>query len=389
MNLFSTFYRNWRSGDRSALEPFLTHGLTYLLNRLGGDLTTRFVLDVMLNAHTRGDAAGASLQKLDKRLGQNGALRWESQPSIHLPEGVKRPDILLRSDREPLIVLEGKLSSPLSDRQLEFYGKWLSRQHRRQTSPGAALVFLTHATSPPVDYLTDRNQRKYGVPLRSVSSWMEVHNFLKTRIPSRGRVLAHLTLEFADFMAQQKLNGITEDDTVAIRTLLKQGAGLKIEPLVEAIRARIEPRSRGRYEWKKIDLWSHTGGHAVWDWCYYKPRRLDWYVAWGLMFGGELFEIKLPHKLWAFTAVQREQNGAPIPIRRLSTQYKRGLERFGWKLFPEEDYDFLCLNTIDAQRLARKPGGFTQSLIQWIERRFDEADEILKRCDSLRNTHRP
>ncbi len=143
MNLFSSFYRDRGTEEHSTLEPFLTHSLTNLLNRLtelSPDLIKRFVLDVLLAARTGGGKPEASLRKLRKRLTTD--FQWRSQHSVPLEEGSMRPDICLYSNGTPLVALEAKVSAPLRQGQLEDYGKWLAREHR-EANPGAALVFLT------------------------------------------------------------------------------------------------------------------------------------------------------------------------------------------------------------------------------------------------------
>ena len=97
MSLFSTFYRHWRTEDRSALETFLTHTLAYILEsltQLEADTLQRFVPDVLLAAKTPGPDSHKSLKKLKERLSSN--LRWVSEDRISVKDGSKRPDLPLR-----------------------------------------------------------------------------------------------------------------------------------------------------------------------------------------------------------------------------------------------------------------------------------------------------
>src|SRR5271163_510050 len=114
MSIYSTFYRDRKTEGREALEVFLTHALTDLLNRISRSNPASvegFVSEVLLDGRTHGKAAEISLQRLQKRL-QVGDLDWESQPKVALDEGIKRADISLsvRGDPlHPLLVVEAKV----------------------------------------------------------------------------------------------------------------------------------------------------------------------------------------------------------------------------------------------------------------------------------------
>lgn len=385
MNIYEAFYRNWTK-EHEALEVFLTHALTDLLNRITHSdpiLVREFVLTVLLSARTPGKAAAASLKTLQQRL-RRGAdnLRWESQPSVALPDGSKkRADVSLYSgsDPHPLLIVEAKVSAKLGNVQLENYGKSLAHDYRGDQSPGSALIFLTHTTAQPDNFLKE-HVSDYGVPLRAVSSWMEVHNWLsQSRLQRKDPFLVRLIEEFCGFMSEQNLNGITLADAKFLRELLRQGVGAKIEPLFKMIRNHVEPRMKN-YDFRRLNPWDSTEGSAVWDWCYRKPPKLLWYVSWGLMVGGDFFGVPLPNKLLGFVAVEREEGGTKIPIHKLEKKLRNEIDP-GWQFFSERN---LCINCVDAQKLAEKHGGFTPSFIHWlIPRRLDEATEILTRSHAL------
>jgi hypothetical protein len=329
VNIYSAFYRNWKLEERSALEVFLTHALTDLLNRItdaNSALVGDFVFDVMLAGRTTGSAAELSLKKLRKRLLRTEKLRWEPQPGIVLANGFKRrADIGLYSGANPLLIVEGKVSAKLSVGQLEAYGTSLASNYPSESNPGAALIFLTHTTAQPNNFL-EEGVSDYGVPLRAVSSWMEVHNSLAmSRFKPKDPFLNRLIEEFRDFMSEHKLNGMTLKDTTFLRKLLVQGVGGKIEPLFKMIRNHVEPRMKKGHNFGDLAPWDYTEGYAVWDFCYRKEPKelLKWYIAWGIMVGGDFFGVRLPADLCGFVVAHRDPDGIKIPIQRLTKKNQR------------------------------------------------------------------
>jgi hypothetical protein len=53
-------------------------------------------------------------------------------------------------------------------------------------------------TAPPSDFLDADARDQYGVPLRAVCSWMEIHNFFLNEIHLKNQFLTGLTGSFVN-----------------------------------------------------------------------------------------------------------------------------------------------------------------------------------------------
>jgi len=219
---------------------------------------------------------------------------------------------------------------------------------------------------------------------------MEIHNFLWHATEKESAFELQLAREFCEFMAEHKLNGMTSKDTQVLTRLLSKdagGVGAKIDPLFEAVRKSLEPQIAKEgyfFNERAVNPWGYTEGYAVWDWCYqkrmYKINR--WYIAWGLMMGGDFFGVgeHVPSELLAFVVAHRDPNGMLIPLSKLNKSYRSKLAAAGWKFFPGNEREDLSINVVSVQKLANKAAGFTSSLIDWIDARAREARVILKQA---------
>jgi hypothetical protein len=333
----STFYKHWNRNDRSALEPFLTRGLTDLLSQLTNSdphLARRFVIDVLLApaGRTSGKSPDICLKRLSQRLQLSDDLRWTAEETAALKKVKIRPDIFLQQHGAPAVVVENKVSANFTDGQLEKYGELLASKYHGEKNPGAALVLLTHATSPPVDFLDSAATNRYGIPLRSICTWMEVYEWLGRQSPT-DPVTRYLMQEFCIFLEERNLNGITKSDTAVLATILSHGVVPKIEPFFDMVRKKVQPgltRLRYRFE-PKVDVWDSTEGYAIWDWCYFRPKNPDWYIGWGLTVGGDFFGATLEKSLMAFVHVGPGAEGATrLPLDVLTPNFKASLRESGW-----------------------------------------------------------
>ncbi len=338
--------------------------------------------DVLLSpaARTSGKSPDICFGRLSKRLQLSNDLTWAAEETATIEKIKKRPDIFLRQHDSPAVVVENKVSAGFTDGQLEYYGKWLANQNPAR-NPGAALVLLTHATSPPEDFLDPVAKSPYKIPLRSVCTWMEVYEWLGRQSPT-DPVTRHLMQEFCIFLEERNLNGITKGDTAVLATILSHGVVPKIEPLFDMVRNKVQPRlQRLGYRFEpKIDVWDSTGGYAIWDWCYFRPKNPDWYIGWGLTVGGDFFGATLEKSLMAFVHVGPGAEGAPkLPVDVLPLSFKASLRKSGWKFLE----DGSCLKVEMASKLASAPSGLTQTFMHWLDQPLDEADELLQRSYAL------
>jgi hypothetical protein len=274
------------------------------------------------------------------------------------------------------MVIENKVSAPLAPNQLETYGKWLAKESR---GAGSALVFLTHTTPSPDEFLAQGHEGLYGVTVRAVCSWMEVYEGLHRQIPSDA-FANKLLREFLIFLEERRMNGITKEDTNVLQAMLLKGMVPKVESLFARLREQVQSQLEHRgYDFeapKKQDRWD---SQTISEWCYFNPEhkkkwRCTWYVLWGLTANAsELcpdpsLNSDLP---LAFLHVGYEKG--KVPFGRLSAKLWKSLEAADWVYRDEVGW----LTTKSVQELARDPAGITIACTRWLALNLNRGDEIL------------
>ena len=175
------------------------------------------------------------------------------------------------------------------------------------------------------------------------------------------------------------MNGITKSDASVLHKILAQGTYLKVAPLFRMVREQVAPQlEQWGYKFDRIDTWADSAGHAVWDWCYFRYKKTQWYVAWGLTGEGKQFfeDSDVPDSLLAFVYLASDPGGLEVPLDRLPSRYQTALTKSGW-VISRDRHD--CRRTQDASRFFDGSGGFTQGFIHWLKEPLEQANEILEK----------
>lgn len=202
-SLYATFYEHWRSNNREAFEPFLTRAFVDVLQRVSksnSELIRDLVLSVLLNPtrRTSGTAADKAWDGLQAAIRSTDNFEWKPELPITVEQGRRLVDVYLSLNEYPTLIVENKVTAGFTEDQLKTYGTWLANSCERGT---AALILLTHSTPPPEDFLD--GQADYGVPLRSVCSWMQMWEWMMTiREAVRDPFTNGLVREFCSFLEE-------------------------------------------------------------------------------------------------------------------------------------------------------------------------------------------
>jgi len=393
MSLYGNLFRYREGRERKPLENFLSEALKDLLNRLPKNEATAFTLDVLLNERrrTKDAAATRSLNSLKVRLASSSSLHWDTQCPIRFAGQTKIPDISAFGSGCRLLAIEVKVGQQLADQQLEHYGGGLAGDNRVDPDLGCALVFLSHATGVPSDFLSSEAAAgsQYHVPLRGACSWTDVYEWLSDAHAraNPGTFTAGLIGEFAEFLKENHMDAMNEADLDALREVLSCGTQGKLLPLLKRTREVIAPLvARGYYHGRGdiYDAFAESNGTKVWDWCYSDKQRGQWYIAWGLGLGGKdtHLGIDFPEgdSLLAFLVVTSEKRTNGLPVFRLLEALKTELGDKGWTF---EESQMACVKTHEAVNFAHGPGGITEGFARWLEESFPEADQIMNACIGL------
>jgi hypothetical protein len=285
MSLYGDLFRYQERADRKPLENFLSESLKDLLGRLSRDEAAEVIFGLFLNERrrTNDDAACRSLSSLRSRLASTGSLAWETQCGIDFEGRTRMPDISAFGYGGRLLAIEVKVGQPLADQQLEHYGGGLADDNRSDPDLGCALVFLSHATAIPADFLNSGAISKYHTPLRGACSWGDVYQWL-SNLETRTNpsiFTTGLIREFTAFLRENHMDTINEVDLDALTKFLSCGMQRKLAPLLKRTREVIAPLVAQEYYYDRgdVDPFAYGNGRKVWDWCYSNKQR-KWYIAW-------------------------------------------------------------------------------------------------------------
>ena len=351
-NLYSRLFRYRPRTNRTPLEDFLTEALADLLNRLPSAVAQQFVVEVLL----RPDQISAF--GLDY-LGED-ALTWSTQVQITTPRRGILDLLAVGADGQPLIVVESKIGSGIrshivptqaprssgltlqnsteqdadTQTQLTTYRAWLAGERQGLITPGA-IVFLTHATVPPAEYLASPVSLDNG-PLRSTCSWRDVARWLintgaQVNLDVRSGWV-DLAFELASFLTENDMNSdpMRFHDLAALHLYVESAR--RIETTFELI-------AKASTDLIKVSTGfsgpqADTEGGLYWAWVYpkppYAPAGAKWYVGWGLRFPESSTwwnkaEPELPTAVQAFVHIGSDAQRAPLPL--LSATVPEGWSR--------------------------------------------------------------
>ena len=169
--LFSDLYRYRQREKKQSKEDWLTECLAAALRALPNDT----VAEVL---------ARLTGQPQDAIATAGGELSIATQVNVGRGEHVsstQRPDMLISIGAQPWLLFENKVSHNVDQQELEAgelesqlhrYGKWLSRQPFTVPGLKPGLVFVTHYTPVPADFMDRRGRHPaYGELSRHCSTW--------------------------------------------------------------------------------------------------------------------------------------------------------------------------------------------------------------------------
>jgi len=390
MSLYGNLFRYRERIDRKPLENFLSEGIRDLLDRLSRQQATELIFGLFLNERRRTTdiAASRSLGSLRNRLASSASIHWETQCAIGFDGRTRMPDLSAFGSAGRILAIEVKVDQPLADQQLEHYGGGLVEENRFDPDLGCALIFLTHTTTIPNDFLRPSGTSKYHAPLRGACSWTDVYEWFRNQADSNPSTFAGgLIREFTEFLKENHMDSMNKTDLDALTNFLSCGTQSKIAPLLRRTRDVIAPTVSQRYYYGRndIDPFAYTSGDKVWDWCYRNEKREKWYIAWGLRLGGQdtRLAISFPggdKALFGFVLVTSEKRNDALPILSLPEAVKKELREKGWIL---EESQMACLKMKEAAAFAGSAGGVIEGFALWVQESFPEADRIMSECIAL------
>ena len=110
MDIYSRLYKYRVRPSGSPLENFLTEALADIFNRLPRPIQTEFLVKML---------PGSCESRLRDECMDGKQIKAETQVSIGAAGSVKRPDIIVYLDGEPLILFEVKVDAALQEHMVE------------------------------------------------------------------------------------------------------------------------------------------------------------------------------------------------------------------------------------------------------------------------------
>jgi hypothetical protein len=369
---YSRLFRYSATPALSPLENFLTEAAAYLLNRLPAEANGRFVKDVLL-----AESIGSSEMKDDlvRAIVTAKAREWTTQRTILSDGRHQFLDFALSLNGRPFIVIESKVGSGASREQLIVYDRWLAEQN-----PSGALVFLTHTTEPPIEFM---GPELYKINLRSVCRWYDVYRWLKMIVDNPATidpVASFLSDQLRVFLREKEM---AFDDPgaldIAAALIYYSIADGKLRNSFTQFRNLVQktlPKAGG---FSDLEFKAADEGRKLWGFCY--PDRegvsKSWYIAWGILFpeNGNYTELFVDpvQEVLAFFVVSSDYDDLPlwsVPAAQRPSDWK----------WPEQKLAKLPY-AIVTQPLANfysHSAGFTEAFKLWLKPRLDEATLIVQ-----------
>ena len=202
--------------SKTPAENFLTEALADLFNRLPPHIRTEFLAQTLPTSWSA---------RLRKKCQNTTRIEAVTQVSVVAAGSVKRPDMIVYLDSEPLVLFEVKVHAALQvhrlgaseierplqaetseiifQTQLKTYSEWIRLQQSGDW-PGA-VVFLTHGTQPPVDF---ENEGRDGNSAIGVTrTWKDVGSWFASNVDLNQTDTTHCALasDFVDFLERRGL----------------------------------------------------------------------------------------------------------------------------------------------------------------------------------------
>ena len=216
MDIYSRLFTYRDTPSVFPAENFLTEALADLFNRLPLLIRTEFLARML---------PASCSSRLRNKCKDGKQIKAETQVSIVAAGSVKRPDMIVYLDSEPLALFEVKvhaalqmhrLGAPEIERplqadtsefvfqsQLKTYSEWISSQCSGDW-PGA-VVFLTHGTRAPNDF--DNDGREGNSVIGVTRTWKDIGSWFANNLDMNQSETTHCALasDFVDFLERQGL----------------------------------------------------------------------------------------------------------------------------------------------------------------------------------------
>lgn len=226
--LFVDLYRYRERENQNPLEDWLTECLAATLR----------TLSVSMQAAVLAELTTISNHEIEAAISKHG-LSIETQ---YVAGAYGRPDMLLSLGDAPWILFENKVGHHLGHtevdegprNQLERYAHWLTNQNTKPPLPHA-MVFVTHLTSAPSDFIGPEGSGPYlGLKVHS-TSWGLVGRTL-TRLTSdldEDQTARTLTNAFATYLENEDMSSEFPNSTDLAATELFLAHGESVETLID------------------------------------------------------------------------------------------------------------------------------------------------------------
>ena len=183
MDIYSRLYMYRDRPSGSPLENFLTEALADIFNRLPMPIQTEFLVWMLPRS--------CSGRLRDKCRGGK-KLKAVTQSTFFAAGSMKRPDIIIDIDKEPIILIEAKVNAALQQHTLEggpvegdvskisfqnqltTYSEWIGCKCKGDW-PGA-VVFLTHRTRAPDGFENDGREGNSVIGV--TRTWKDIGDWL-------------------------------------------------------------------------------------------------------------------------------------------------------------------------------------------------------------------
>ncbi|MDQ2801857.1 MAG: PD-(D/E)XK nuclease family protein, partial [Pseudomonadota bacterium] len=305
-----------------------------------------------------------------------GPLRWSTQ--VTLRSG-KRPDLVLYAgDRTPILVVESKIYSDASARQLKEYGSWL-HQNRRQSAWPGALAFLTHMTEPPTGF-ADGSGTEFFVRWQRTCRWHEVGKALGKALrspPDRGNThWKDFADEFIRFLLEARMivGAVTNADLAAAENFVESGD--RFAGFFERLRDALHPLWPGA-KWQRVRKPAEykSGGALVRDWLTLpEPQTRALSVEWGIRFSQATdwwkdVDVPLPEGTQVYVSFGPEKLADLVTISRDTHKIPTH-----WSIISSENALVAARAVSD---FSADPDERDRAIVPWIEDRSRELRDVI------------
>ena len=203
MELYNRLFRYRETPSLTPLENFLTESFADLFNRLPTSLRTEMLVWLLPEAYSL---------PLRRRCASAKKVEATTQVRIDAVGSVKRPDMIVDLDGQPLILFEVKVGAALQEHarnltsaeqlehvgtseivfqnQLKTYSDWIGIQSVGDW-PGA-VIFLTHERQPPDGFENDGHEGNSVIGV--TRTWKDIGRWLAGNIELDRSELTHCAL---------------------------------------------------------------------------------------------------------------------------------------------------------------------------------------------------